>query len=125
MTEDAPDIVIVDRRIEPEELGRLLRLFFEDMVKYVVDIERRWAAVGGELHADAEQLLLQRGSRQADLWGANYYPGRRPEACIEYTSLINIRPAQGNRTMLITDPAIRERVRDLTFELIGQGEPIP
>ena len=125
MTEDSPDIVIVDRRIEPEELRRLVLLFFEDMVKYVVDIERRVAAVGGELHADAEQLLLQRGSRQVDLWGANYYPGRGPEGCIEYTSLINIRPAQGNRTMLIADPSIRERVRDVTFALIGQGEPLP
>jgi len=125
MTADNPDIVIVDRRIEPEELGRLVRLFFEDMVKYVVDIERRVAAVGGELHADAEQLLLQGGSRQTDLWGANYYPGKGPEDCIEYTSLINIRPAQGNRTMLIADPSIRERVRDITFALIGKGEPIP
>jgi hypothetical protein len=125
MAEDAPDIVIVDRRIEPEELRRLVGLFYEDMVKYVVDVERRLAAVGGELHADAEQLLLQSGSRQADLWGANYYPGKGPEGCIEYTSLINIRPAQGNRSMLIGDPSIRERVRDLTFALIGQGEPIP
>ena len=125
MTADTPDIVIVDLRIEPEELRRLVGLFYEDMVKYVVDIERRRAAVGGELHADAEQLLLQSGSRQADLWGANYYPGKGPEGCIEYTSLINIRPAQGNRSMLIADPSIRERVRDLTFALIGQGEPIP
>ena len=125
MTADTPDIVIVDRRIEPDELRRLVGLFYEDMVKYVVDIERRRAAVGGELHADAEQLLLQSGSRQADLWGANYYPGKGPVDCIEYTSLINIRPAQGNRSMLIADPSIRERVRDLTFALIGQGEPIP
>jgi len=125
MTADTPDIVIVDLRIEPEELRRLVGLFYEDMVKYVVDIERRRAAVGGELHADAEQLLLQSGSRQADLWGANYYPGKGPEGCIEYTSLINIRPAQGNRSMLIADPSIRERVRGLTFALIGQGEPIP
>lgn len=125
MTADTPDIVIVARRIEPEELRRLVQLFFEDMVKYVVDIERRLAAVGGELHADAEQLLLQGGSRQVDLWGANYYPGKGREDCIEYTSLINIRPAQGNRTMLIADPSIRERVRDVTFDLIGQGEPLP
>lgn len=125
MTEDTPDIVILDQRIDPAELARLANLFFEEMVKYVVDVERRSAAVGGELHADAEQLLLERGSRQADLWGANYYPGKGPEDCIEYTSLINIRPAQGNRSMLITDPVVRERVREITFALIGQGEPVP
>ena len=125
MAENAPDIVILDQRIDPAELARLVNLVFENMVKYVVDIERRLAAVGGELHADAEQLLLERGSRPADLWGANYYPGREPEGCIEYTSLINIRPAQGNRSMLIADPSIRERVREITFALIGQGEPLP
>lgn len=124
MTEGPPDIVVLDRQIEPAELARLVQLFFEDMVKYVVDIERRIAAVGGELHADAEQLLLDGGSRQSDLWGANYYPGRGRDACIEYTSLINIRPSQGNRSMQIEDPAIREQVRDLTFALIGEGEPL-
>ena len=124
MTEGPPEIVILDRRIEPVELARLVRLFFEDMVKYVVDIERRVAAVGGELHADAEQLLLDGGSQQSDLWGANYYPGRGRDACIEYTSLINIRPSQGNRSMQIEDPAIREQVRELTFTLIGEGEPL-
>lgn len=119
-----PEIVIVHRRIDPSELARLTRLFFETMVKYVVDIELRVAAVGGELHADAEQLLLAAGSRQANLWGANYYPGKGREECIEYTSLINIRPAQGNRSMLIADPTIREQVREITFDLIGEGEPL-
>lgn len=95
------------------------------MVKYVVDVERRAAAVGGELHADAEKLLLDAGSRQANLWGANYYPGRGRDECIEFTALINIRPSQGNRSMEIEDPVVRERVREITFALIGQGEPLP
>jgi hypothetical protein len=122
--EVTPGIVIVDRRIDRSELARLVHLYFGDMVKYVVDVERRVAAVGGELHADAEQLLLESGSRQVDLWGANYYPGQGHEACIEYTALINIRPTQGNRSMLIQDPGIRDRVREMTFTLIGEGEPL-
>jgi hypothetical protein len=125
MAESTPDIVIVERRLEPSELARLVQLFFGDMVKYVVDVERRLAAVGGQLHADAEQLLLEAGSRQSDLWGANYYPGREPDDCIEYTALINIRPGQGNRSMLIADEAVRERVREITFALIGRGEALP
>jgi hypothetical protein len=122
--ETDPGIVIVDRRIDRSELARLVHLFFGDMVKYVVDLERRVAAVGGELHADAEQLLLESGSRQADLWGANYYPGKGRDACVEYTALINIRPAQGNRGMLIQDPAVRDQLREITFDLIGEGEPL-
>jgi hypothetical protein len=125
MTANEPEIVIVHTKLAPPELARLTGASFEDMVKYVVDIERRVAAIGGELHADAEQLLLAEGSRQTDLWGANYYPGKGREECIEYTSLINIRPSQGNRSMLIADPGIRERVREITFDLIGEGEALP
>lgn len=125
MDESPPDILVLDQKIDPADLARLVAAFFEDMIKYVVDVEKGRAAVGGELHADAEQLLLQEGSLQADLWGANYYPGKGREGCIEYTSLINIRPSQGNRGMEIVDPAIRERVRELTFALIGEGEPLP
>lgn len=118
-------VIVSGGRIEPSELRRLVDLFFEDMVKYVVDVSRGVVAVGGEMHADAEEALLEDGSRQPNLWGANYYPGRGREECIEYTALINIRPAQDNRSMEIRDPGIRERVRDLTFALIGEGEPLP
>ena len=123
MTEGAADIIVVTSRIDPKELARLTSAFFEDMVKYVVDLERGVVAVGGELHADAEEVLLADGSLQADLWGANYYPGRGVDGCIEYTSLINIRPAQGNRSMLVEDTDVRRRIRELTFALIGEGEP--
>jgi Protein of unknown function (DUF5674) len=117
-------VLILDRRIEPSALARLVREHFEDMVKYVVDVERRLIAVGGEMHADAEQALLEAGSRQGDLWGANYYPGRGRDGCIEYTSLINIRPAADNRGMEIQDPALRESIREITFALLGEGEPL-
>lgn len=117
-------VIVGGRRIDAGELRRLVESYFEDMVKYVVDVSRGVAAVGGEMHADGEQALLEDGSRQRDLWGANYYPGRGRDECIEYTSLINIRPAQGNRSMEIQDPALRERVRDLTWTLIGEGEPL-
>lgn len=122
MTAEELDIVVVSSRIDRGVLAGLVERFFEDMVKYVVDVERRVAAVGGDLHADAEQVLLEGGSRQNDLWGANYYPGRGPEDCIEYTSLINIRPSQGNRSMVVEDEQIRDLVRELTFLLIGQGQ---
>ena len=121
-----PDLVVVDSTpLEADVLKVLVERFFGDMVKYVVDIDRGIAAVGGELHADAESLLIARGSRQQDLWGANYYPGLGPAECIEYTSLINIRPARGNRTMVIEDDAIRAAVRTITHRLIGVGAPLP
>jgi hypothetical protein len=124
MSQEEAGIVILDQRIERAELARLVTAYFGDMVKLVADLERGVVAVGGELHADAEQLLLSEGSRQADLWGANYYPGRGREECIEFTALINIRPAQGNRSMLIQDPGVREKVRALVVTLVGEGEAL-
>jgi hypothetical protein len=120
-----PDIVLVQARLDRAELQRLVQRRFEDMVKFVVDVARGVAAVGGELHADEEALLLDDGSRQEDLWGANYYPGRGEDGCLEYTSLINIRPSQGNRSMVVEDDAVRSRVREIAFALIGRGEPLP
>lgn len=116
-----PEILIADRPIDRETLRELTEAWFGDMVKYVVDVERRVAAVGGQLHADGEALLLEAGSRQEELWGANYYPERAPEHRIEYVALINIRPAQGNRSMEIQDPEARERVREITVEILGEG----
>jgi hypothetical protein len=121
-----PGIILVrERRLDASELRRLVQLYFEDMVKYVVDVSRGVIAAGGEMHADAEALLLENGSRQEDLWGANYYPGRGRDGCVEYTSLVNISPARGNRSMELQDPTLRERVRELTWALLGEGEPLP
>lgn len=125
MTPAAPGIVILRDRIAVEELSRLVKLYFEDMVKYVVDVERRVIAIGGELQADAEQILMEDGSRQQDVWGANYYPGAGAAQCIEFTALINIRPARGNRSMEVSDLGVRERIRSITFDLIGAGEKLP
>ena len=124
MAAEPPEILVLDRRIPGPELARLVRQFFGDMVKYVVDVRQRVIAIGGELHADAEHELISGGSRQADLWGANYYPGRGRERCIEFTALINIRPAQGNPSMEIEDEAVRGAVREVTFELVGEGEAL-
>lgn len=122
--EDLPPIVVTDQPLSKEELGRLVHAYFDTMVKYVIDVRRGLVAVGGELHADAEVLLLEAGSAQADLWGANYYPGRGREHCIEYTALINIRPSAGNRGMEVEDPEVRDRIREVTGRLIGTGDAL-
>jgi hypothetical protein len=117
--------VVREGRIDPTMLRRLADTWFEGaMVKYVVDVARRIVAVGGEMHADAEAVLLADGSRQDDLWGANYYPGRGSTDSLEYTSLINISPRRGNRAMELQDPTLRETVRSITRERIGEGESV-
>jgi hypothetical protein len=122
VTELPPRVLLLETPISRVELIRLTFAHFGDMVKYVVDLKRNVLAIGGEMHVEAEQYLLENGSRQVDLWGANYYPTRGREDCIEYTSLINISPRRDNRSMEIQDPKLRLRVQEITFQLIGCGD---
>lgn len=105
----------------PITRGRLKELAeagFGDMIKAVVDCRRRTMVVGGELHADEEQWLLDDGSAQVDLWGINLYPSDSSEDWIEFDSMINVRPAQGNPSRGVEREDIREIIRSIVQELI-------
>lgn len=109
---------IIERTITRDELLQLAREGFGDFVKAVVDLERGVIAVGGELHADGEALLLERGSSQSDLWGINLYPEKPRAEWIEYDSMINIRPSQGNRSRTIEDATVRQKIIELVNRMV-------
>jgi len=113
--ETATVIHLLSRPATPDQIEEMLQEH-EGMVKIVVDIRRGILAGGGEMHADGETLLLENGSEQDDLWGANWYPG---EQRIAFESLINIRPALGNRSIVIQDQSIRREIERLARELLG------
>jgi Protein of unknown function (DUF5674) len=107
--------------LRPIDRGRLKELAeagFGDMIKAVVDCRRRVMVVGGELHADEEQWLLDDGSTQADLWGINLYPADSSEDWIEFDSMINVRPAQGNPSRGVESEDTRTMIRSIVQELI-------
>ncbi len=85
-------------------------------VKVAVDIRQSILAGGGVLHADCEAVLLDEGSRQEDIWGADWVPETQQ---IQYEALINIRPRQNNPSMVILDPSIRDRVGEIMQGLLG------
>lgn len=87
-------------------------------IKVAVDIERSILAGGGEYHADCEEALLAHGSRQHDVWGADWYPDSRT---VSFTALINIRPRLGNPSMEIMDPVMRRRV-EAVVRRVFEGE---
>jgi hypothetical protein len=93
---------------------------FGDLVKAVVDVRRRVMAVGGELHSDEEAALLEDGSRQEDLWGLNLYPAERGEGWIEFDSVINIRPSQGNRSRGVDDAALQRIIREIVAMFVPE-----
>ncbi len=111
-------IEIVEEAIERRELIRMGEEGFGDMIKAVVDIEREIMAIGGELHADGEAILLGSGSRQENLWGINFYPQKGGDEFIEFDSVINLKPMQGNRSRGIEDPHVRKRIKEIAEKLI-------
>lgn len=111
-------IRVLEHSISRSELREIARGGFGDMAKAVVDIKRGIMAVGAELHADAEAVLLEQGSRQEDLWGFNLYPDIAGDDWIEFDSMINIRPAQGNRSRSVEDSTIREKIITVVHQLI-------
>ena len=92
---------------------------FGNLVKAVVDVDREIMAVDGELHADEEALLLENGSQQRNLWGINIYPELEGTDRIEFDSLINSRPSQGNRSRGVDNLAIREKIIQVVQNLIS------
>lgn len=82
--------------------------------KAAVDIKRRAVSVGGEFHVDNMEELVQDGSLPKDVWGINIYP----DGHIDFISLINVRPAQGNKTMDITDENTRNMIKEIVAALV-------
>ena len=109
---------IIDSSISPAELKVMAEGRFGNLVKAVVDVGRKIMALDGELHADEEALLLENGSRQENLWGINIYPELEGPERIEFDSVINIRPSQGNRSRGVDEQATRERIAQVVAELL-------
>lgn len=109
---------ILSHPIKHSDLSDMLPSYFGDMIKAVVDVKQGILGLDAELHADIEKELLAQGSTQADLWGINLYPELEDEDFIEFDSLINIRPHQGNRSRDVQDPALRKQIIDIVNSLI-------
>jgi hypothetical protein len=97
-----------------EQIQEMLEIF-ANYIKLAVDVERGAVAGGGKLHADCEGVLLEDGSRQSDVWGADWVPASRE---VRYESLINLRPRQENRSVEILIPEVRARVEEIVRRLL-------
>src|SRR3989338_10857850 len=111
------EILIAREQIDKETLDALAKEWHHSLVKGVADISRLIVALGGEWHIDANNRLIEDGSEQKNLWGFNVYPNEQGDKAIEYNSLINIRPLQGNRSMEIMDEETRKAVRKVAAHL--------
>ena len=111
-------INLITNKIARKELESYLNNPFTEMVKFVVDIEKGILALGGELHSDAELVLLEQGSAQKNLWGGNVYPLKNGDDTLEFSSLINIRPSQNNFSLDIKDKNLQAQIKDIVKKLL-------
>ena len=110
---------IVKDFISINELKEMSEKMFGKLVKAVVDIELEIIAVDAELHVDLELLLLDNGSVQSNLWGINFHPySLLKEEFIEFDSMINIRPAIGNRSRYVESDQIRKKIINIIIKLV-------
>lgn len=108
-------IYLICDRATKEQIDEMLQTL-DTYIKLAVDIERGVLAGGGVYHADCESMLLEDGSEQQNIWGADWNPSTQE---VTYEALINIRPRQNNRSMVIADLKIREQVAQVAHKILG------
>lgn len=82
----------------------------DQFVKAVVDVEKEIIAYDAGMHVDLEEFLLEKGSEQKNLWGINFLKDIEGDEWVEFDSMINIRPAQNNRSRSVEDKSIRQKI---------------
>lgn len=103
-------IITKDEPFSKKELEKASEEF-EFYIKTVIDIKKKICSAGADRHFDSEQILLQQGSNQEDLWGGGIDLETK---LIDFNSMINIRPNQGNRSNEILDPEVRRKYEELS-----------
>jgi len=112
---------LVKQSISIQEIDKMAKQKFGNLVKAVIDIDKKIMVVDAELHADQESLLIQSGSKQANLWGINLYPEKYSSLdFIEFDSMINLRPSQNNLGRNIKDKKIQDKIRKIVKKLISE-----
>ena len=109
-------IFILTERATPDQVVEMLKPF-GTYIKLAVDVERAMVAGGGDLHYDCELALLEQGSRQVDVWGADWDPVGE----VRFESLINIRPRQGNPGIELQSPELRARIEQIVRRVFEES----
>lgn len=111
---------IVDN-ISLAELQEMAENMFGELVKADVDVAKRLVIVDMPMHYDGEQALLETGSKQNDIWGINLHPtDYGTDDFIEFDSMINIRPSQGNPSKDVLDKNVRQEIIDIIAEVVHE-----
>lgn len=107
-------LLVIKKRAAKGEIKEMAE-DFDGYIKLVVDVERKILAGGGERHFEEEQMLLAEGSSQSNLWGGGL---DLETGDIDYNSIINLQPKQGNPSRDILSVEIREKFDKIVKRLL-------
>jgi len=107
-------VQIIRSKATVQQVNNMLKAL-ETYIKLAVDIERDIIAGGGVLHADCKAVLIDDGSKQENIWGADWIPSTQE---LIYEALINIRPKDDNPAMTVLNPDIRDRIKEIVERLL-------
>jgi len=93
-----------------EEIEKLKEVFGV-YIKTVIDIKKNVCSAGCDWHFDSEEVLLEQGSEQDDVWGGGIDLETKT---IDFNSFINIRPTQNNTSDEMQSEEIRKKYEALT-----------
>ncbi len=105
-------VIIIEETITADQL-LIVREEYPNYIKVVVDIEKGILAAGGEWHVDAEEVLLEQGSKQEHLWGGGVDLITKS---VEFNSLINTRPGLSS-SQEVLDLKIRSKMEEIIRSL--------
>lgn len=88
-----------------------LQEVFDVYIKTVIDINSRVCSAGMDRHFEGENILLEQGSKQSDVWGGGIDMETKT---IDFNSFINIRPGDNNTSNEIQNSEIRKKYEELT-----------
>lgn len=111
-------MLVVRDKITIDELKKMSEKMFGQIVKAVIDIEQEIMVVDADMHVDQEEFLLDNGSEQKNLWGINFHPYKNSDEFLEYDSMINLRPKDGNSSRSVDNPEIQKKIAAIVDRLV-------
>ncbi len=110
---------IVKDKISIKKLEEMAEKMFGNLVKAMVDVEKEIIAVDAPMHADLLELLIEKeNSEPQNLWGINLYPEKMGEDFIEFDSIMNLKPALGNKSRYVENKEIREKIKKIVEKYV-------
>jgi hypothetical protein len=113
-------IIIVGQEITKNDINAS-REDYPEYIKITADLDKEIVAIGGEYHADAERVLVERfDSKRSDIWGGGYNISTK---AFEVNAMLNLKSGS-NESLEILDPKIRTKFLEIIKNKLGNIESL-